>query len=248
MACLRRTGRHSIAPASRSTFRAGRWRSWTRLERVVARYDLRHARHPGVHHQPGRWRAMAAQRRRWPVDSRLGQPRPRRTHRVRRAAAPGADFRCRRRSDRVGSPVLGREVLVEHIEYGEGLDDDVSLNLRTRIAAAHDGAGVTKTEAYDFKGNLLRSSRQLARDYKGVPDWSSAVAARGAGLQDEHDLRRSQPSDQLDLARRHHPPPTVRRCGNALGDRGQPARRDQAGRAPLDAVCGRRRLQREARA
>ena len=31
------------------------------------------------------------------------------------------------------------------------------------------------TDAYDFKGNLLRSQRQLAREYKATLDWSTAV-------------------------------------------------------------------------
>ncbi|HZJ08917.1 MAG TPA: RHS repeat-associated core domain-containing protein [Trueperaceae bacterium] len=80
---------------------------------------------------------------------------------------------------------LDREVLVERIEYGEGQTDDVALNLRTRVFKQCDGAGIetslgsnpasNREQAYDFKGNLLGSRRQLARDFKSIPDWSDAV-------------------------------------------------------------------------
>ena len=36
-----------------------------------------------------------------------------------------------------------------------------------------DGAGVVTSEAYDFKGNLLRSSRSLADDYQKLYDWQT---------------------------------------------------------------------------
>lgn len=81
-------------------------------------------------------------------------------------------------------------LLVDSIEYGEpppGATPDQEaeaqrLNLRTRIYRHFDSAGVTAnarfdadgkpTEAYDFKGNLLCSTRQLVSDYKAIPDWS----------------------------------------------------------------------------
>ncbi|MDH5496076.1 MAG: hypothetical protein OEY12_01355 [Nitrospira sp.] len=72
--------------------------------------------------------------------------------------------------------VLNRDVLFGKVEYGEGQADDIALNLRTRAFRSYDNAGVVSSDAYDFKGNLLRGSRQLAADYKGVPDWSGAVA------------------------------------------------------------------------
>jgi len=77
---------------------------------------------------------------------------------------------------------LNGELLVARIEYGESLANADALNLRTRIYRHFDAAGVAinarldangnPVEAYDFKGNLLRSTRRLARDYKVVPDWS----------------------------------------------------------------------------
>lgn len=76
-------------------------------------------------------------------------------------------------------------LLVDKIEYGEGVSldglTDQDLNLRTRIYRHSDSAGITtnagtnpataKPEAYDFKGNLRRSTRQLVSDYTAIPDW-----------------------------------------------------------------------------
>lgn len=81
-------------------------------------------------------------------------------------------------------------LLVDRIEYGEPPPgatpaqeaEAQRLNLRTRIVRHSDSAGIATnarldatgkpTEAYDFKGNLLRSTRQLVSDYKSIPDWS----------------------------------------------------------------------------
>lgn len=66
--------------------------------------------------------------------------------------------------------VVGRSV------YGESLPHPERANLRTRMVTAHDQAGIASTDRYDFKGNLLRSRRQFARDYRGPIDWSRDVA------------------------------------------------------------------------
>lgn len=76
---------------------------------------------------------------------------------------------------------LNRHVLADRIEYGEGIANAEALNLRTRIYRHFDSTGVATnarldangnpTEAYDFKGNLLRSTRRLVSDYKTIPDW-----------------------------------------------------------------------------
>jgi RHS repeat-associated protein len=68
------------------------------------------------------------------------------------------------------------EILVARTEYGEGQPSDLALNLRTRPYREYDGAGVVTNVAFDFKGNLLVSRRQLTADYKTVPDWSGAPA------------------------------------------------------------------------
>ncbi len=84
---------------------------------------------------------------------------------------------------------LNRDILVDTIEYGEPPlnatpakeAEAQRLNLRTRILRHADSAGVATnarldasgnpTEAYDFKGNLLRSTRQLVSDYTAIPNW-----------------------------------------------------------------------------
>jgi RHS repeat-associated protein len=84
---------------------------------------------------------------------------------------------------------LNRDILVNKIEYGEPSPgatpaqeaEAQRLNLRTRILQHSDSAGIATnarldasgnpTEAYDFKGNLLRSTRQLVSDYTAIPDW-----------------------------------------------------------------------------
>ncbi len=87
------------------------------------------------------------------------------------------------------NPPNAAGLLVDRIEYGEPPPDATPaeeteaqrLNLRTRIYQHSDSAGVATNarldangkplEAYDFKGNLLRSTRQLVSDYKVIPDW-----------------------------------------------------------------------------
>jgi RHS repeat-associated protein len=79
--------------------------------------------------------------------------------------------------------VSPKPLLVAKTEYGEGQPNDQALNLCTRVFRQCDGAGIVthlgvnpathQDEAYDFKGNLLRSSRQLVEDYKAIPDWSA---------------------------------------------------------------------------
>ncbi len=78
---------------------------------------------------------------------------------------------------------LNRDIVIERTEYGEGLANAETLNLRTRVVRHFDpaGAGINGRvdangdilEAYDFKGNLLHSTRRLIADYKSIPDWST---------------------------------------------------------------------------
>lgn len=76
---------------------------------------------------------------------------------------------------------LNRDMVVEKNVYGETQANAETLNLRTRIFRHFDSAGVATNAqldgtgnpivAYDFKGNLLSSIRQLVSDYKVIPDW-----------------------------------------------------------------------------
>ncbi len=97
----------------------------------------------------------------------------------------------------VGSFVKGadpldgnREIQFEKVIYGDtpnnGLTEaqKTQLNLRGKPYQHYDTAGMVVSkgrnpvtgadEAFDFKGNLLRSTRQLILDPKTTPDWSQA--------------------------------------------------------------------------
>jgi RHS repeat-associated protein len=91
--------------------------------------------------------------------------------------------------------VFVQEIAYEKTVYGESIAPDLTEaqqsainllgNLRGRVLQHRDGAGVVKSygidpvtntpQAYDFKGNLLRGSRQFAAAYKTTPDWLQAA-------------------------------------------------------------------------
>ena len=96
----------------------------------------------------------------------------------------------------VGSTVIGadatdpgRAVTFNKVIYGDtpgnGLTETQksALNLRGKPYKLHDTAGLVVNmavnpatgvdEAFDFKGNLLRTARQLLADYRTTPDWSA---------------------------------------------------------------------------
>jgi RHS repeat-associated protein len=64
------------------------------------------------------------------------------------------------------------EFFAEQIVYGEGLPNDLALNLRGKPFRQFDAAGIVTSERYDFKGNLLRGTRQFLLDYRSQADWS----------------------------------------------------------------------------
>jgi RHS repeat-associated protein len=63
----------------------------------------------------------------------------------------------------------GTERLAMRTVYGEGVG--VGDNHRTRVHQVFDGAGVVTSVAYDFKGNVLESLRELLPTYKQAVDW-----------------------------------------------------------------------------
>ena len=69
----------------------------------------------------------------------------------------------------------GPELLVGRTVYGETRPNPEASNLRGQLVQLFDQAGVVTSDEYDFKGNLLRSQRQLAREYKTTLDWLAAV-------------------------------------------------------------------------
>ncbi|KAJ0417373.1 virulence plasmid 65kDa B protein-domain-containing protein [Aspergillus carlsbadensis] len=72
-------------------------------------------------------------------------------------------------------PGTDRETVVEKIEYGDSLADPETRNCRDRIIRVFDQSGINTSDEYDFKGNPLSSSRQVAVDYKNTLDWSEHV-------------------------------------------------------------------------
>src|SRR5262249_53203678 len=68
------------------------------------------------------------------------------------------------------------EVLAERAMYGESAQNPEASNLRGKLFQHFDGAGVSASPRYDFKGNPLESTRQLAQDYKNTLDWSQRPA------------------------------------------------------------------------
>lgn len=75
----------------------------------------------------------------------------------------------------------GAELLVARSEYGEARANPEATNARGRMIELYDQSGVVVNEVYDFKGNVLRSTRRLAAMVQGMPayrtivDWSGAV-------------------------------------------------------------------------
>jgi RHS repeat-associated protein len=81
----------------------------------------------------------------------------------------------RRPTDSFLRDAAGPEVLVGRTVYGETQPNPEANNLRGKTFQLSDQAGVVTSDPYDFKGNLLRSQRQLARAYKTTVDWSRDV-------------------------------------------------------------------------
>jgi RHS repeat-associated protein len=70
----------------------------------------------------------------------------------------------------------GQELLIERTVYGETQVEPETHNLRGKVYQGFDDAGVFTNDVYDFKGNLLHNSRQLAIEYKNILEWSAQVA------------------------------------------------------------------------
>ena len=69
----------------------------------------------------------------------------------------------------------GAELLIGRTVYGESRLNPEANNLRGKVVQLFDQAGVVTSDNYDFKGNLLRSQRQLAHAYSTTLIWSAAV-------------------------------------------------------------------------
>ena len=60
-------------------------------------------------------------------------------------------------------------ILLERSIYGEGM---ASQNLCGRLFRHYDQAGLASNDAFDYKGNLVASTRQLAAEYRNAVDWT----------------------------------------------------------------------------
>jgi RHS repeat-associated protein len=136
------------------------------LGRAVMRYDYDLLGNR-IHHS-----SMEAGRR-WKLNDVAGNPL---------YAWDSRDQQLRTSYDRLRRPAesflregSGPELLVLRTVYGESRANPEAMNLRVRVVEIFDQAGDLSDDEYDFKGNLLRTRRRLAREYKGTLDWSGAV-------------------------------------------------------------------------
>lgn len=73
-----------------------------------------------------------------------------------------------------------REMMTAHTVYGESVPSPEQRNSRGQVVEQYDQAGKIVHLAYDFKGNLLSTQRQLAKEYKQTRDWSRTVPLEAA--------------------------------------------------------------------
>ena len=94
------------------------------------------------------------------------------------------------------------------IEYGEAQPDRRGAQPARRACsgtstqpASHQCRGSNANdatmEAYDFKGNLLRSTRRLASDYHASPTGARIPSSTTRPSRSLHPLRRAQPADPV---------------------------------------------------
>lgn len=86
------------------------------------------------------------------------------------------------RPTRVWATQGGTRRLVERSFWGETLSDAAARNLRGRVFRQLDGAGLLTNEQYDLQGNLTRTNRRLATDYKQIPDWPDVADPSDAAV------------------------------------------------------------------
>jgi hypothetical protein len=68
-------------------------------------------------------------------------------------------------------------VTTEYLRYGEDAPDAVDHNLRGRVWRVFDQAGMVASEAHDYRGNLIESTRRLTQAYTGTIDWAALAEA-----------------------------------------------------------------------
>jgi RHS repeat-associated protein len=108
---------------------------------------------------------------RWMLSDVAGKP-------IRAWDSRGHTFRTtydelRRTTQLYVQPQGETELLAGRTVYGETHPEAADRNLRVSAFQQYDGAGVATSDRYDFKGNLLSSSRRLCFEYKQRMDWSA---------------------------------------------------------------------------
>lgn len=75
------------------------------------------------------------------------------------------------------SPIVSLEDfnLVEVFTYGEYAEKADQYNLRGQLYQLKDLSGILTNPDYDLQGNMLQTSRQMAKEYKVAINWNNAV-------------------------------------------------------------------------
>jgi RHS repeat-associated protein len=68
-------------------------------------------------------------------------------------------------------------VTTEYLRYGEDAPDAADHNLRGQVWRVFDQAGMVASEAHDYRGNLIESTRRLTQAYTGAVDWTALAEA-----------------------------------------------------------------------
>lgn len=69
------------------------------------------------------------------------------------------------------------QLLTERLIYGEQHPEAEQRNLRGQLYLHLEQAGAVSNAAFDFKGNLLHTTRRMATEYKKALDWSAVDMA-----------------------------------------------------------------------
>lgn len=95
-----------------------------------------------------------------------------------RGIATRSAYDCLRRKveTRIRDRHHSDEYLWAQTVYGEQLEKAEAANLRGRVAEVRDQSGIRRNVRFDFKGNCVTSTTQLAVEYKSSLDWSQRPA------------------------------------------------------------------------
>jgi RHS repeat-associated protein len=74
------------------------------------------------------------------------------------------------------------EITYQKMLYGEGDIHAVDHNRRGKLLELNDGSGLTGFKEYDFKGNVLYSSKTFTEAIGPLPDWSDTVDLTSIGM------------------------------------------------------------------